>query len=472
MHPRSTWVVHWSLSFLACACGSGASAPPARPPETGPRFVIAPAAELLSGKDAQIELRGLAPGSVVEITAERPVPRYWPQPARELYRARASYRVADDGTLTLASAPPLAGSYTGADLRGLFWSMTLTDAPVAPDWPDGRVQLVATQQGRTIAHAALTLRGSLPEVELTTVGAEMPGAVLARLPGPARRPAIIVLGGSDGHDFTARRMAPRLASHGYAVLGLPYYAPDLGGPPAPHLAGLPTALVDIPVDRLDQARDWLRRAPGVDADRIAIWGWSKGAEYALLAATHLPWITAVVAITPTDVVWEGLGGPSQVPGTRSSFSWRGEPLPFVPYHDIAREFMAPSQGKRAALRRPHDEGRTNHPEAVARARIPVERFRGALLVAGGGDDQIWASGTMADNIARSRAAAGLATTRLVYPDAGHMLTGDGWAPTTMASTGGPVFGGTPAADARAQAAVWRETLAFLARALGPVTGSQ
>lgn len=74
---------------------------------------------------------------------------------------------------------------------------------------------------------------------------------------------------------------------------------------------------------------------------------------------------------------------------------------------------------------------------------------------------------MAGNIARSRADAELPTTLLTYPDAGHALSGDGWSPTTGIDATPFAIGGTPAGTARAQAEVWRETLAFLARALSP-----
>jgi dienelactone hydrolase len=487
MHPRSPLVAPVVLAVLASACGASPptaptpptpptppTAPTPRTPTTAsgaPRFELS-ATEVLAGDDAQIALRGFAPGSEVELAAERPVRQYTgPTPSRALYRSHARFRVAADGTLALASAAPLSGTYAGADLRGLFWSMTPTEDPIADGWPDDRVQLTATQAGRVAARATLTLRRSGPDVEITPVGAALPGAMLARLPGAARRPAIIVLGGSEGGDWTAREMAPRLASRGYAVLGLPYYAPVYGGPARADLAGLPGAFVDIPVDRLDQARAWLRQAPGVDADHVAIWGASKGAEFALLAATHLPWVTAVVAIVPSDVVWEGWGAPGQAPGTRSSFSWRGEPLPFVPYANAEAEFARIGSGTQANLRRMQDNGRAAHPDAAVTARIPVERYRGPLLVAGAGDDQVWASGIMATNIARSRTAAGLATTTLIYPGAGHTLGGDGWSPTTMTNAGVFAFGGTPAANARAQAAVWHEVLTFLARTLGPPAGS-
>ncbi|HMG56884.1 MAG TPA: acyl-CoA thioester hydrolase/BAAT C-terminal domain-containing protein [Kofleriaceae bacterium] len=460
------------LVAAAAACGGGPSDVQRPVPRAAPHFALAPDGDLLSGDPVQIAIAGLAPGEV-EIVAERPVTQPWdPSGARTLYRARASFRVGADGRLDLAGAAPVAGSYAGADLRGLFWSMAPTEDPIAGGWADPQVRLIASQRGAVVARAALTLQPSDPKVELTPVGPELPGAVLARLPGAVRRPAIIVLGGSEGGDWFARTMSPRLAWHGYAVLGLPYYAPAFGGPPRDDLKGLPSAFVDIPVDRLDRARDWLRRQPGVDADRIAVYGVSKGAEFALIAAARLPWLTAVIAIVPTDVVWEGWGLPDQPAGRRSSFAWRGEPLPFVPYHDLMAEIAKGRTGGQAHLRRPQDEGRAQHPEAAAAARIPIERYRGALLIAGGGDDQVWASGPMTETLARTRAAAGLATTALVFADAGHALSGDGWSPTTQIGRAPFAIGGTPAATARAQAEVWRETLAVLARALSPETALQ
>lgn len=450
--------------ILLAACGSERGATLPAPPPAAPHFDILPGAEALSGDPLEIALGGLAPGSEVEIVAERPVTAVWAGGKRALYRAHASFRVGADGRLDLARDAPRSGTYDGADRRGLFWSMAPTEAPVPDGWPDDRIQLVATQRGAAAARATVTLQSADPRVEMTPVGAELPGAVLAYLPGPERRPAIIVLGGSEGGDWFAREMAPRLASHGYAVLGVPYYAPPFVTPHA-DLKELPPAFVDIPVDRLERARDWLRGQAGVDAERIAIYGVSKGAEFALLAATRLPWITAAVAIVPSDVVWEGWGLPGQVPGTRSCFSWRGEALPFVPYEGFAEEFARFGSGGKVHMRRPQDAGRAAHPDAVARARIPIETYRGPVLVAGGGDDQVWASGAMAENIARSRAAVGLPTILRVYPDAGHLLGGDGWSPTTQIDAAPFAVGGTPAGTARAQAEVWRETLAFLARAL-------
>ena len=72
---------------------------------------------------------------------------------------------------------------------------------------------------------------------------------------------------------------------------------------------------------------------------------------------------------------------------------------------------------------------------------------------------------MAQNIAERRAAAGLATVALIFPDAGHALSGTGWMPTTQYNVGLSKSGCTPQANADAQARAFPETIAFLKRTL-------
>jgi hypothetical protein len=56
---------------------------------------------------------------------------------------------------------------------------------------------------------------------------------------------------------------------------------------------------------------------------------------------------------------------------------------------------------------------------------------------------------------------------LTYPAAGHVLVGTGWRPTTLDNTDFIQDGGTPEADAQAQAEAWTKTLTFLRRQLAP-----
>lgn len=436
------------------------------------QITIKPATTVLAGEPVQIVLEGLPPRTEVTVQTLRQQ-REWSGRVRP-YAASASFTTDADGRIDLATQPPDAGkpaSYQGADLRGLFWSMT-PRAEVAGETlpPAGQVAIRVQRGEQTLATQTLTLQHGMPEVRTRPVDG-LAGAVFASLPTTSgagtRRPALILLGGSEGGSMITRD-APVWASRGYAVLAMPYYSPAGFGPNGPTAAELPTlppAFADIPLERLEQARDWLAAQPDVDATRIGVMGTSKGAEFALSAAVRMPWIKAVVAMVPSDVVWEGWG-PGVLPGQRASFAWRGQSLPFVPYKDFQQEFAGFATGEPVIIRRPQDKGRAANPERVAPARIAVENIAAAVMVVGAHDDQVWDSGSMAQAIATTRQQAGRDTVALVYREGGHALGGSGWLPTTQYNAGPMKMGGTPATAARAQAQAFEQTVAFLRRTLG------
>ena len=430
------------------------------------QFVVSPANPVLSGEAISITLRELPPNKEVKVSAER-VMLDEADHKRVLYRAEASFTVAADGTLDLALSPPKSGTYKGADSRGLFWSMvpqSLTAAaPLAADRALREVRLTARIDDKTVTTTTVVFVDALAAVKTEKID-KFPGAQFASIPGGGKRPAIILLGGSEGGSYVTRGAAA-LASRGFAVLALPYYSPAQWPSQKAELPSLPAAFADIPVERLNEARAWLQTRDDVDATRIALHGTSKGAEFALLAALHLPWVSSVVAVVPSDVVWEGWG-PGVEPGQRASFALNGKPFPFVPYLDFGREFMGFQTGEAVRIRRPQDKGRAAHPAAAAAARINVERIKAPVLVVGGHEDQVWASGMMAQNIAERRAEARLDTVALVYVDAGHYLSGNGYNPTTQYDAGPSKAGGTPAGNAAAQGDAWPKTIAFLKRTLG------
>jgi hypothetical protein len=155
------------------------------------------------------------------------------------------------------------GSYRKADTSGLFWSMapaTGSGGAVTAVTEPNQVSLTARVDGREVASTTLRFVSTLPQVKVEAVPG-FPGAVFAALPGNGKRPVVIVLGGSEGGARTAREMAPNLAAHGFAVLGLPYYSPAAWNSAERELPSLPRSFVDIPVDRLSQVRAWLEPAP-------------------------------------------------------------------------------------------------------------------------------------------------------------------------------------------------------------------
>jgi dienelactone hydrolase len=467
------------------------------------QFDITPANPVLMGEALSIKLSRLPANEKINIVAER-VMRDVRTSRPSLYRSQATFTVPASGTLDLASARPENGTYKRAEVNGLFWSMSpvkadkidksdkaeKADSSVKPG--DGKAGDTKASDGkasdpfadRKSLEVRLTVRRSADAADakplaqvavqfvesLATVKTEavekFSGAKFSIIPPAAgeKRPAIILLGGSEGGSF-ATRGAPPLASRGFAVLALPYYSPADWQTQKAELPDLPPAFADIPVDRLNEARAWLQARADVDGTRIAIHGTSKGAEFALLAGVHLGWPSAIVAVVPTDVVWEGWG-PNIAAGARSSFSVSGKPLPFVPYEDFGAEFAGYQTGDAVRIRRPQDKGRAANPAAAVAARIPVEKIKAPVLLIAGQEDQLWNSAMMAHNIAERRAEAKLETVSLIYTDAGHAIGGSGYSPTTQYDVELSKVGGTPEGNARAQADAWPKTMQFLKRSLG------
>jgi dienelactone hydrolase len=266
----------------------------------------------------------------------------------------------------------------------------------------------------------------------TPLGEAFPGAFLTRPEGTEgeRLPAIVALGGSGGGDGAVRYAAPRLATLGYAVLGLPYHSPSYYGRER-QLPELPGSFVNLSVDYVEEAVAFVRQRSDVDPDRVALYGVSKGGELVLLAASLIPddspggGYCAVAAIVPSDVVWEGWGPDLPEEGA-PGFSWRGESLPFVPYEGMDEAIASLRTDDPIPLRVPQDAGRAANPDRVGPATIDVAAINEPVYLLGGDADQTWDSGGMVRAIAVRR--AGLPTVALAYEEAGHGLSGDAFAP--------------------------------------------
>lgn len=275
------------------------------------------------------------------------------------------------------------------------------------------------------------------------------GGMIANYYAPedsAKPGAVLVIGGSEGGlSASANAMGAALREAGYRALVLSYWGGKAQG----------RELTGVPLERIGAGLDWLKKQPGVDG-KLALIGYSKGAEAALLLAARRGDLKAVVAQVPSHLSWQGISPLAMMVVSQSSFTWRGETIPFMPYRNV--DFMKGPGPYEIHSKSLFDEAQ--FPEA----QIEVEKIGAALLLTCGGKDNVWPSCPMATKIVERRAAKGAsAPVLLEYPDAGHaifMAPGrEGLDEKTVRR-----LGGDPVANATARKDAWPKTLAFIEQA--------
>ena len=252
---------------------------------------------------------------------------------------------------------------------------------------------------------------------------------------------VLVLSGSSGRIETDRcRM---LASHGVAAASIRYF----GGPGQPGEARL------IPLETFDDVlADLLSRY-----QRLVVLGTSWGAQAALLLGTLHPEIDAVVGISPTYVSWAGL---SDERPQRSSWTLRGEQVPFVPFDDEAIEdAVKEAGGELPSFCEAYLSALEKYADRVPAATIPVERIAGDVVLVAGGGDELWPSVLAAEAVRRRRTAHDLETVVVTHPDAGHrvVLPGEPVLPLSQRLA----WGGSETADRELGLRAWPEIAAVL-----------
>ena len=196
------------------------------------------------------------------------------------------------------------------------------------------------------------------------------------------QPLVVGLGGAEGGNTWVRtRFKPTRDSfleQGYAFLAVAYF----GG------RDTPSALDRISIEGVYAAITEAAQDPRINGNCIAVVGGSKGAELALLLASHYPEIKAVVGIVPAHAVFPAHTFAMNTP----SFALNGKPLPFVPVPWSA----VPALIKRD-LRGAYEAMLANE-EAVDSAAIAVENINGPILLVSATRDEFWPSAEMSEAI--------------------------------------------------------------------------
>jgi len=406
---------------LACAglwgCTGGGDGPVS--------MTVTPAAALID-QPVRVSIEGLPARAVTTVTATAK------DAAGVTWSATADFRASGGGALTLDQAPT-GGAYTGVNPMGLFELMRPGDPDaVTFEQPAGTypVTLRATVGGKTVATAVATRQPPLV-VGVTDRELRVPAdGVYGRMFRPrdvsARKPALLVFGGSEGglHPTVVLKAA-LLAAHGYPALALAYWK-------AP---GLPQQLRHIPLEYFGKALAVLRAQPGVDRSHVLVSGVSWGGEGSLLvAATYPDLVHGVVAESPNSYL-----DAAPFRGQGSSWTLHGRELPFAE----RRQFGAPAAS------------------VDPKAYIPLDRIRGPIMLSCGELDLVWPSCRNLDDIV-ARLPGREDLTVLRYPRAGHYVGAiQPYTPVTdalLTNSGGDL----PAVQA-ANADVHRQLLALLAR---------
>ncbi|KQV01618.1 acyl-CoA thioesterase [Mesorhizobium sp. Root102] len=239
---------------------------------------------------------------------------------------------------------------------------------------------------------------------------------------PHATTGVVVLGGSSGRVDVGR--ARLFANEGSSALAVQWFGGE----------GQAPGICEIPLETFFAATDYLLET---GCRRIVYVGTSRGAEASLLAAAHDQRINAVVAISPSSVVWGNIGaGRDGVSWPeRSSWSLDGVPLPFVPTDpNWSRAYADGLVSYRGLFEHCL---KTFEREAKA-ATVPVETASAEILLVAGGDDALWPSLWFATDIVRRRDNTGKVTRLVSSPDAGHriLLPGEDTPRSTLHAHGG------------------------------------
>ncbi len=190
-----------------------------------------------------------------------------------------------------------------------------------------------------------------------------------------KQPLIIAFGGGDGgNSWTSSRVKDKrdkLIDKGYAFLAVGYFNTE----------NTPKVLDRISLNTIHDAMVKAAKNPRIDNKRIAVLGVSKGAELALLLASHFSDISCVVAMVPAHCVFPA----NTLSASTSSWSIDGIEVPFVPMtmetipalltHDLHTAFSMALE---------------DH-ATVEKAAIPVEGINASILFLSAKKDEQWPS---------------------------------------------------------------------------------
>jgi dienelactone hydrolase len=393
---------------LSLACSSGSH---------GPLTITVDKSTTLVSSPVHVVVDGLNSGEPATLTVSTT------DASGYLWSSSASFTADGNGQIDLSRARPNGGPYAEVDGMGLLRSMKPEGSSPLPMFltplgPNEVDKIVLTAGSQQVAHL-LVRQAYGPGVVLTekrTPADSFYGDYFKPADVASRKPGVLIFGGSEG-GLSGGLVAAQLASLGYPALAVAYFAEP----------GLPSALLDVPLEYFTGALTWLSQQAGVDPAHLVVFGVSRGSEAALLLGADFPDIVhGVVALVPS--AWVNCSFPIC---KGSAWTLKGRPIPF------------------------------DGPAAGADALIPVAKIHGPIFLDCGGDDAVWPSCQYSNRI-KAELATGFPYQHpiLEFPDGGH---GVGSLVPYLNSSEPVAFQGlTPSSNQLARERAWPQLLTFLA----------
>jgi dienelactone hydrolase len=247
--------------------------------------------------------------------------------------------------------------------------------------------------------------------------------------------AIMFFGGSEGgipnigvEPFTAK---------GYPCIKVGYFGTE----------HTPDKLEMIPLEYFEKAIRMFKSQPEVKGKKIVVFGSSRGGELALLLASRYKQIEGVIAQKPSFPVFQGIGKG----GSSSSWSYKGQPVPFVPYYKPFDYSKVVNNQWRELF-----ELTLTQTDVVEKAMIKVEQINGPILILNGKEDKMIPSGQMGEMIIKRLKENNFPHwyKHVAYENAGHTFSGK------------YLMGGTIYGNIKAKIDSEKRIFAFLSRLSG------
>ena len=423
-------------------------------------FSITPLDDLI---DVQriIRIEGLAAGEKVTVTSSTP------RSQQRTWHSQASFEADAQGVVDLSQQAPVSGSYQGVSSMGLIWSQEPSVPSAAVVFPDNVLEALVTTievqtQNQGLLKGTLIQRLAREGVQRIEVREEGLVGTLFLPEGEGPWPAVMILNGSGGGINEPR--AALYASHGYMAFALAYFK-------AP---GLSDYISNTPLEYFKKGLDWLRSQYKPYKNFVALNGQSRGGELVLLLASLYPKdVSAVIAYVPGAVVHSGQNAADPAVG-REGPAWllNGQPITHVWQDNKTATWApfdqgpAPHRHEKAILTALQDK------EAVARARIQVEKIQAPIIMLSGTDDGSWPSSVYSQMVKDKLQEVGFAydVQWVDTPDAGHSIIFP-YVPTTQLTYTHPVSkristsGGRADRNALSNEDSWNTIKPFLQKAV-------